>query len=170
MRFKILKGTETYNSLTGLLDKMIAANNEAKTLAMSLGAKEWLLATGPYAIAGGLSGLRFPERPKGWKKVFSKRYNDIYFPSTHLKDNQGLIEKIWGLTIVNANDLNVIVGYVEQDIYTDRGMIWSTYPGFSFKNDMFLLSLHEKAVYDNTNADIVEITMSEYKSLTGGTQ
>lgn len=165
MKFKVLPGTLTYERLTALLDKMRNANKSAKTLAIELGAEAWTLAYGPFVISGGLSGLQMKEQPKGWRKVGG--YKNVYFPSTRLKANQEVIKRIKELPIITCDELNEITGYEEEDIPSKgRGYIWSTHMGFNFNNGIYLLSLNENSNHKNTNPDIVEITMSEYKELT----
>lgn len=164
MKFKILKGTETFNKLTVVFDLIDLANKEARELAASLGATEWCHSFGFYSIGGGLTGMRFLTKPPGWKLAFPKQYKDVYFPM-NIASTIEVRELIKKLPIVEAQHLNDAVGYEEQEIATGGRTILSTHPAISKRLDMFLMAINEDAFYHKKPADIIEITSSEYKLL-----
>lgn len=164
MKYKILKGTDSFKQLTLLQQKINAANDKSKELVNELGAKEFCYSSNWYVLAGGLAGIRFPEKPIGWKRVFKDHYRDMYFPQRNLVANKELLEKIKNLPLVETDELNKIVGFEEQSYPKNGKSIHVIAPVISFRDEHILMSINENLIYKPL-PDMIEITTSEYKAL-----
>jgi len=87
MKFKILKGTKTFDDLSALWKRMDKARLEAKKLAKSLGAENFAT-SGSHGIAGGIEGMEFPEKPEGWKSV-GDSWQSLYMPKAIMSLTMG---------------------------------------------------------------------------------
>jgi hypothetical protein len=165
MKFKILKGTDTFKKLQLLLDEIKKANQAAKELAEELGCSHFSNSAGHYILAGGLFRFAFKTPPgKDWRKSYITGGQQTYQPAV-TKNTIELRERISALPLVYTEHLNKIIGYEEQDIPASGRTIWSTHPTIHPKDNLFLLSMHENSRYTPPTPDIIEITMSEYKTL-----
>lgn len=162
MKFKIYKGTDTFQKLIYLRYKCTGANQLARDLSKEFGAQQYCLNNHPMVIAGGLSAIKLKDKPKGWRKAFNS--NDLFFPANN---NHIDLKKIQALPLVESDELNVILGYEDQNINVSYGKsIWQTHPNVNWKfDDYILISMHELSKFV-PNSDTIEITISEYNSLT----
>jgi hypothetical protein len=166
MKFKIYRVTTIGKQLDELFDKMVSCRKEAINLIEELGAKEFCDASGPFTLAGGIHGIRFPEKPKGWKLIAPKQFNDVYFPMDN-NANRELLSRIKRLPTVMYDELNNILGFEEQEYPNPhgRGMVMCTHPYINTKGNVYLMSISEEARYTPKSSAIIEITVSEYKEL-----
>ncbi|GAB4003101.1 hypothetical protein GCM10028807_62870 [Spirosoma daeguense] len=159
MKFKINKNTPTGQKITQLYINMQAYNIQACDLAEELGGGP-SIATGGSSLGGGFIGVHFAECPKNWKLSYRTDDGNYYFPKA-IKANRELINRIQALPTVSYHSLNEIVGFkgfqfVGQKIINRVGMV--------FGREFYLLSLYEGVDF-TPNADMVELTYSEYKRL-----
>jgi hypothetical protein len=159
MKFKILKGTETYAKLDTLWKQIIASRKATNKFINELGAHEFMDGNG---IAGGLSAVAFREKPEGWVK--SAYGPGLYYPSAK---NRTMRDRIAALPVVPHSALNEIVGFKPTtSIDEDRGrMVRHRAPGFGPAKGCFTMTVSSTAKYTPPNADIIEILESEYLRL-----
>lgn len=160
MKFKILKGTDTFKKLKDLESKMEECNGAASDLCKELGGSvdgTWL-GKGYRCIAGGVSGIRLEAKPDGWK-LADRDHEGYYIPKIN-KINKPLLDRIDALPTLNYDDLNGIVGFHHQT----SGLRWFNCPGVNWFDEYVLLSV-DNACKFIPNHDMVEILESEYISL-----
>ncbi len=163
MKYKILKGTDTFKKLKDLEVLMLDYDKQASTLSKELSGSEdgsWL-GKGYSCIAGGLSGIRMKEKPEGWR-VTTKNYPDFFTPKIN-KQNKEVLDRIDALPTLNYDDLNAIVGFD----YQSSGMRWFNCPGVDWYDDYVLLNI-DNACRFIPNGDMIEILESEYITLKSG--
>jgi hypothetical protein len=166
MRFKILRGTETFTKLTRLRLRINECNDAAGKLVKELGGERYLHHSGLYTIAGGIAGIELKERPEGWGLAYPKTYSNIYFPIRNRIANKEILERINSLPLVEDSDLNNILGYEPQDVHKSGLRYTLAYrPAIHFRDEYMLIRITDGAVYTPINADIIEITVSEFNSL-----
>jgi hypothetical protein len=157
MYYKTLKGSDTYKNFDKLQQDIMAVTKAAFALVEELGYESYI--DKRMACAGGISGIQIAEKPKGWKRVYQKHYDDVYFPSD-IKANKELLAKIEALPYVNFTQLNDCVGYKEQTL----GTTWMYKIGCSWHDDYVLFTVNDKARF-TPPADCTEITVTEYNKL-----
>lgn len=162
MKFKILKGTETFQKLTDLKSEMNRCNSEASSLSKSLGGciKGTHLGKGYGCISGGLAGIKMETKPDGWKNA-STQYYGFYIPKIN-KANKHLLDRIELLPTVRHEDLNAIVGFEMQS----SGRRWFNCPGVHWTKEYVLLEVDNECDF-TPNCDMIEILESEYVKLIG---
>lgn len=153
MKYKILKGTETFKQLWVLRKKMSEVDKASHKILKRFGADQYRSAFD--VIAGGLSCLMLKECPKGWKSV-----NGGYFPKRNVKANAELLAEIDALPVIKKNDLNSLVGFEPQFI----GNKYSYCVGMIWRKKYCLMEMNEGAKF-KPNADMKEITVSEFNKL-----
>ena len=159
MKFKIIKGTETYEKFMVLKSKIDFVNAESVKLVESLGAQKFCKRSN--IAYGGISAIQFEEKPQGWKKV-GEDYQNFYFPkATEKVVNKAINE----LPFVRYDEINEIVGFkAPQTVPCDRGLQWIDCVGLFWGIDCIVIYVTEGAEYTPT-ADLVEILDSEYLRL-----
>jgi hypothetical protein len=159
MKFKILKGTETYAKLDALWKQITDSRKAVNKLLDELGTHEFIDGNG---IAGGLGAVAFRDKPEGW--VRSGYGPGLYYPSAK---NRAMRERIAGLPVVPHSALNDIVGFKPSTSFDgDRGrMVRHRSPGFGPAEGCFTMTVSSTAKYTPPNADIIEILESEYQRL-----
>lgn len=164
MKFKIEKGTATYDALTTLFEEVVRCRKEASDLAQEFGATQWCEGSSPFSLGGGLSALKLEEKPKGWHKAY---YEGCYYPSPRSKHSEEARKRLELLPIVPTAKLCDILGFEAQDLYVKggRGFIMYTFPATYKGKDCFLFEVREDAVYEPKSDDIIEITFSEFTRL-----
>lgn len=170
MKFKIPKGTETYEKLEALWERIHAADSAAYALVRSIRKEMGLPHEGDehnYAgsrhLAGGIAAIQFETKPEAWKQV-GKPYQRLYAP---LAREKAMWARIKALPIVPVEDLNNIVGFERFVSIADGGdgLVAHRAPGMRLVPDAFLMEVPSKATYTPPNGDIIEILESEYNRL-----
>jgi hypothetical protein len=162
MKYKILKGTSTYDALIELFKKMGEASDKATELCKKLGGE------GPYNtgrhLAGGIEAIKFDTKPEGWTTRGSS-WQHLYMPKINPKTKK-IWDEINALPVIENDELNKIVGFrAPQTVSTDGGLGWISRPSVSQGSNYFLLGIPEKAEYKKKNSDFIEILDSEYQRL-----
>jgi DNA-directed RNA polymerase subunit N (RpoN/RPB10) len=164
MKFKISKGTETFNKLVELKEKVITVNEAARAVVNELGASKYCHRS--HHLAGGISALVFDKKPEGYKEV-GEKYQNFFYPKVA---NKAALEKIESLTLVEFDDLNKIVGFkAPQTVSSERGIMWISTVGLTWaehgipEEDM-VMDIENGCKY-TPPADVVEILESEYEKL-----
>jgi hypothetical protein len=160
MKYKILKGTETFGKLHELNSKMKKCEAAASSLAIELGGSKdgKRLSRGLDCIAGGLAGIEMKTKLEGWRYA-SKNHYGFYYPR-RIKQNKEVLDRIENLPVLTYNDLNEIVSFDQQA----SGMRWFNCPGVDWRDEYILLHI-DNDCYFTPNADMVEILESEYIKL-----
>lgn len=161
MKFKIDKGTETYQKITVLNDRINQVRHQIKDLNEEVGAEGAM--TSSSHLAGFIAGFKFPQKPDGWKSA-SKSY-PIFFPKS-IRKNTPLLERIAAIELIDFKVLNEIVGFKPQTYCEGSTVKFIKSVGYALRDDYCLLSVSERAKF-TPNADMVEILESEYLRLKG---
>jgi hypothetical protein len=90
MYLKVVKGTETFDKLNAVWDKINEYNNIAKALVNELGFDKF--GRTREGVGGGISCIQSDTKPDGWRSV-GKKYQSLYFPKANQKE---LLAKIEG--------------------------------------------------------------------------
>jgi hypothetical protein len=159
MKFKVLKGTETYDKLEAFQKKAAELNKIALDFALSLGFEQFV--PSQRHIAGGISAFFSKEKRDGYKQVFTRHRSDLIFPKT-TKDNKELIAKIAALPVIEYDEYNSIIGY-------EAGFFGLTFVrAFGLKKNeeegCYVIDLSGVTEY-TPNKDMIEILESEYLQL-----
>lgn len=159
MKFKILKGTETFEKLTALYKRMLKADRARNPILDELGSKRFAPVRG---LAGGILAVEFGKPPAGWKRI-GKPWQNLYEPTVK---NKEMIAKLKALPVLKYDELNAIVGFKEVDHMDDEAGTWTRIrcPGVRWKKEVILMDTG-RAKYTPPNADIIEILESEYVRL-----
>lgn len=154
--YKILIGTETYNQIDALIQRVEQAYQESHQLAVDLGSPTGFILQDSTYAAGGVMAIKMETQPVGWKKVFPKRFPGYFFPKA-IKANHEVLRKIRTLPAVARIELSRLVGY-----HSHLGA-----PGLRKADNMYLV--HMPDGFNNFNPiptpDMVEITGFEYLQL-----
>lgn len=158
MKYKILKGTDTFKHLENLMDRRKDCNEAATALLIELGGSgDHKRLTNLNTIGGGIAGIELGEKPEGWKKI--NGYHGFYFPLSN-KKNQALLQRIADLPVVTQDELNEVLGFKEQW----QGLTMYRQPGLFERNEFFLMEISDKCDF-TPNSDMIEILSSEFKTL-----
>lgn len=159
MKFKILKGTETFKKLDDFEKEIKRVNKCAIDLSKELGGDEKGTHLGhPHHLAGGIFGIKMPDKPDGWKDASKNHYN-FFFPKIN-KANKPILDKINSLPILKHKDLNDILSFEFQS----SGFTWYNCPGVEWGKEYILLNVDDNC-YFTPNEDMIEILGSEYIKL-----
>lgn len=153
MKFKVEKGTDTYNKLSEVFDKIKDYNNQAMSLANKLGSEEFGISF--KGVAGGISCIKYKDKPEGFK-VVGKPYQNLFMPKAN---NKKLWEEINELPILSFDEFNSVIGFEPQF----KGLKFYRTYGYTHLNDKFLIDTGD-ADYTPKD-DMIEILESEYKKL-----
>jgi hypothetical protein len=160
MKFKADKGTATYEKLNAVMSKIQECRFQAKKLAEELGAGKYIESY--QGAAGGIEGIEFDEQPKGWKRVYNRRYSDLYYPKA-LKSNKELIERLEALPIVSRKEVNETVGY-EPKYFGTIG-IWHRHDLILFEVPIERINGEDQPYTFKAPSDVVELTYSEFENI-----
>ncbi|WP_285055169.1 hypothetical protein [Pedobacter ginsengisoli] len=159
MKYKILKGSETFKKLVDLNQEIRRCNKASTDLAKEIGGDEKGTILGhSFHIAGGLSGVKMASKPDGWRDA-SKNYYGYFFPKIN-KVNKPILDKIKALPVVSYDDLNKIVGFSFQS----HDMTWFNCPGVIWKEELILMEVDYRCSF-TPNEDMTEILESEFMKL-----
>jgi len=155
MYFKVEKGTETYNKLRSVCDKITDCNNKALDLTKELGFNR--CCKDRNGVGGGISALEsLSGKPEGYK-VVGEKYQDLYYPKVK---NKEVVSKIESLPVVSYDEFNGTIGFSEQ--FTD--MTFHHAFGLKDIDESFLITISDECDY-KPKSDMIEILASEYKEL-----
>ncbi len=159
MYYRIDKGTDTFQKLSALWEKITAAHDAAKEIVEELGVKYYARAS--HALAGGISAIQFFEKPEGWVKV-GRKNQSAYMPNA--KRNKEIYDRIHALPVVHHKEMNDITGYQTQTYTKGDGIVFSHTNGLFYSKDCFLIEVDNEAKF-TPNQDMVEIVTSEFMKL-----
>ena len=159
MKFKINKGTETFQKLSDIKKRMEACNDTASLFVNTIpGAKdEFTIADD--CVAGGVSGIEFKEKPDGWRLAFPGQSQRLFFPKAE-KRNKKLLAAISELPKIRREEVNVIVGFEPHF----AGITFFKSVGVHWGKKFILLKTGDGANYKPPK-DVGEILESEYNKL-----
>lgn len=157
MKYKILPGTATFAALVGLQEKLIATNEQIEALQHEVGATAIMVDA--HTLGGGVNGFKMSHKPDGWKVAWKHGLEPVYFPRS-IPKNKLLLDWIAAIPKILPDELNTIVGFKKQW----KGIRRYICPVVTFGPDFHLMRVSEDADY-SPNADMVELTVSEYKRL-----
>lgn len=166
MKVKVLKGTELFDSLHGLYNKIKDANDQAKALALTIpGLDQFYIA--PPGVAGGMTGMTFkkgfsPDR-RFWKLAFPGQSTVAFFPKQREK-NRELLKKIKALPVIFTGLIHEVLKYDIQIFGVDDQSCLSTIPVITFGAEYTLVHINENAVYEKLE-DMIEVDDLEYEKL-----
>lgn len=161
MKFKILKGTESFDKFMALQDLISGCHKAAAAVAKKVGVKEWHPAW--WAMSGGISAFVFDKKPAGWANAFIPHEDKAYMPKKNLVSNKELLAEIRELPVVQADALNKIVKYDPGKCRSGRQIM--RHPGFLIKKDYVLLTFSDYVVKYKGTKDMIEITHTEFEKL-----
>ncbi len=137
---------------------MNESNAITKALVDELGGETYLQG-GNGALAGRLEGIRFAEKPDGWKLVHRYMAHNMYYPKA-LKQNKNILVRICKIPVVKRSELNELVGFKSQVV----GMTFIQSVGVVWGTDYHLITVHDEVEFTIIDG-MVEITTSEFKRL-----
>lgn len=115
MHFKVLKGTTLFDELQSVRTEINRVNNEARTLAKSLGFEELFMRSG--VLGGGITGLvpvNGETKPEGWRWAFKDRTSNAIIPNTKNIKSRELTARIKALPVVHYSALNNVLKYDDE--------------------------------------------------------
>ncbi len=158
MKFKVLKGTETFSKLDALKDKVISVRMAAIKAVESLGSTRHCKRAS--VLAGGVAALHFEEKPEGYKIIDAQR--KLYFPKASKKKDY---EMLWNLPTVTYSELNDIIGFKGgQVVERDDKSYWISTVGWNWGKEEMLIETESGCKY-TPNSDMIEILESEWYAL-----
>lgn len=159
MKFKVLKGTDTFQKLEELRLKIKEVNNQAFNVVRELGSTRYCKKNG--VLAGGISAIEFTSKPEGYINM-GKSWQSLYFPKAKNKKDLELISK---LPTIDYSELNTIVNFEgNQVVETDAGLAFIKTIGLIFGENEMLIDIEDGCKYCPPK-DIIEILSSEYFAL-----
>lgn len=163
MKFKILKGTDTFQKLKDVQTKMIAAGNASEKLCKELGGTD-VYTHNRYA-AGGIDAIGFEKEPdtKVWRRA-GKSWQNLWYPRSTQKT---LLQKFSDLPKVELSEINNIVGFNPGFCGGDGVSVFMVHVksvGLQFLPKMILIEVENKMKF-KPNKDMVEIKDSEFLKL-----
>jgi hypothetical protein len=159
MKFKVLKGTETYNKLQAFQEKGNEVRKIALDFANSLGFEEYI--ENQKHRVGGISAFVSREKKEGYKQVFTRHRSNLIFPKT-TKANKELLAKIEALPVITDDEYNSIIGFKSN--FYELNFVRAFGYRKSNKEDCYLIDLSGVTKY-TPKPDMIEILESEYISL-----
>lgn len=159
MKFKILKGSATFEKFEELKKKIDFVTKCAMDLCDKLGAEKYFL-EGAYAF-GGIRAFYFDEKPNGWIRI-GKPWQKAFFPSAKMKAERTLIQD---LPVIRFRELNAILNFEGNQIASAQGgLTLVNCPGVEFYADYVFVDVPDGLKYTPPD-DVIEITYSEYLKL-----
>lgn len=154
--YKILIGTETYNRIDALIQRIEQAYQASHQLAVELGSPNGFILQDSTYAAGGVMAIKMKTQPAGWKKVLPKRFPGYFFPKA-IKANREVLTKIRALPTVARIELSRMVGY-----HSHLGA-----PGLRAGDDVYLVVMPDgfSTVEPDPTPDMIEVTGFEYLKL-----
>lgn len=154
MYYKLESGSETYDKVSAIWDKIISYNKQAVELVNSLGFTKY--GNDNWNVAGGISCIQSDTKPEGYKQV-GKKFQNLYYPKASNKTVNDLIND---LPLLSWDEYNSAIGFEDQFRGLRHIMGYSLVKVYGF----FLIKIDDECTY--TPADgLVEIVSSEYKRL-----
>ena len=149
MKFIAKEGTPTYDKIAAVMDRMKECTNAARKLNKAQG---WdpNIYVGHGCMAGGISGVHFPEAPKDWRHIGTTNGMRFYWPIKGRKSTREVLEQLKSLPTVGRHEFNQTIG--SDNAWSHFGLI--SRPGF------FLLDVPDTMEVDA--ADLEEITVKQY--------
>lgn len=158
MKFKIEKGTGTFNKLIALRNEIKLVRDQAFAVVQEFGANEFCKAQ--WSLAGGIAAIKFDNPPEGWKIL--DKYQNLYYPKAK---NKVALLKFATLTTIPYSALNDIVGFLgNQTVPYGQGICWVNTVGMKFGENYMLMEVREGAKY-KAIPDVIEILESEFEIL-----
>lgn len=155
MKFKVEKGTETYDKFEELFERIDKYDDEAIEMRNSLGFKKHCLHQ--ENVGGGIYGIFSSEKIEGFKK--HPRHHSLWIPKIA---NKEIIEKFKSLPVVTRDEYNDVIGFEQQfvglTLYRTYGLKKSEV------EDCYLITMGENVEF-KPSKDLIEIVGSEYKRL-----
>lgn len=159
MKFKVVKGTETFDKLTAFREHVKDVSKQAQDVVNKLGGGKYCRKSNK--LAGGLSAIEFETKPEGYK-VVGERWQGLYYPKVSNKADLVLIN---GLPTIEYNELNSIVQFTGMQFVPYGGGLACIHTvGLIFGDDVMLINVEKGCEYTPPN-DVVEILASEYNKL-----
>ena len=160
MKYKVNKGTETFNKIESWFEEVSESRNEAMNLVEELtGERKPYFPDDDILLKGGISAIPFKEHPgKLWIKRRASEDVNYYMPHGRFKAIKDVRERIRNLTKVSMTDLMKHLGLSFMETFST--------PAVSFGKDCYLVTL-TKELYESReeNGDLIEVTHSEYEQL-----
>lgn len=161
MKYKVLKGTETFKKLSDLKKEIDRVSKDAYAVVKKLGATEYCEKS--HRLAGGISAIGFEKKPEGYKNV-DNEWRNLYYPKASNKDICKMIESLPTLPYEALND---IIGFKgPQTTSESRGIGWVNTVGIKFGKNFMLIDVYNGCKF-KPNKDTKEILESEYIKLKG---
>ena len=160
MKYKIVKGSKLFKSLTDLKAKIDSVNSQAMNLAIELGGVS--SATNNRRLAGGIDAVEFKEKPIGWKAV-GEKWDNLYYPKSD-KANKEIHTKINALPTMDYDELNNMVGFKSQFSSNGRGISHYRCVGMKWSKSVILMETADENKYVPIEG-VIEILGSEYDKL-----
>lgn len=166
MVFKILAGTELYDKILAISERMREAHNASLEVVKRLGYTSYIKASD--CVMGGISGIKIPDgRPYGWKRTHRNSFDDCYMPA-NVSKNKDLIKEIESLPVVTIGEYNKIFEYDYMDLVL-ANKCYVVRPGFKINKDKYIVVDFGCVYTYQPLADMVEITREEYDKLVAET-
>jgi len=156
MYYKVLKGTETFEKLNNVWDKIVDYNNQSKELTEELGFEKF--GRNNNGVGGGISCFKSEEKKEGYRMV-GKKHQDLCFPKANQKN---ILAKIDALPVVSYDEYNKTIGFESQ--FTD--VYYISHFASKRLDELIVIKLSENCKYQ-PKEDMIEITTSEFKSYYG---
>lgn len=154
MYYKVEKGTEIYNKLDKVWDKMIKYNNISLEFIKSIGFNKF--GVSHKGVAGGVSCIESDYKPEGFKQV-GKTHQNLFYPK---QNNKELLKRIEELPIVSYSEYNDVIGFVPHS----KNLKYFNSYGSEKIGNIYLITLSDDCEYQ-PKEDMVELKVSEYKEI-----
>ena len=105
-----------------------------------------------------LSGFKFEEPPKNWKRVGNK-YQNLFFPYAR---NKKELERITQIERVRSSEIKEVLSYPTGAFMRDGRMIFVSAPGYVLSHSVVLLETANEISY-KPHEDMEEILESEFE-------
>ena len=160
MKYKVVKGSNLFKTLTDFKTKIDLVRKQAMDLAIELGGVS--SASNGRRLAGGLDAVVFKEKPEGWRSVGDK-WQNFYYPKAD-KKNKEIHSKINALPSIDYDELNKLVGFNSQFCTEGRGIAHIKTVGIKWHKSFVIIETSENSKYKPIEG-VIEILGSEWEKL-----
>lgn len=159
-RYKVIKGSDTFNAVQDLYLKMKSVDAAAKKLLKTIPNTDDHYYGKAGVAGGGIAAVCFKgNAPHGWRKVMNAPMG--YFPLAKIKENKELIKALVSLPTISYDEINSALGFKWQ---VTGELVVCKCPGIVWGKSYHLITVHTGAKY-TPKPDMIEILESEFEQL-----
>lgn len=159
MNYKVNKGTELFDKLKAIEQRVKECNQAAKQWVENNFDEGTKYAQSGYLLAGGLAGVKLDEKPKGYKSV-GPSWRNLYAPYARNKK----VSQEWAeLPTMKKKEIKDVLNYSGYTGVRGDTMVLNEMPGLFFYDDVILIEASEYATSYKPVEGMVEILRSEFE-------